>query len=227
MIPRLQLASAKNPCNPCAAKNPCNPCAAKQACNPCAAKNPCNPCAAKNPCSPCNPCAASDEVELTTAEAISAYGCLSNEMQAGYDKSGNKYAAAYSKWTIYNTRPYTSATHGGRFVNNFASAKARNYGRYEKAGKMPPGAILAKDSFQVRPDGRTAAGPLFLMEKMHAGFSKASADWRYTLIMANGQTIGATNGKGSANVKFCAECHISVAEDQDSMLFLPEEVRRN
>ena len=46
-------------------------------------------------------------------------------------------------------------------------------------------------------------------------------------IMANGQTVGATNGKGSANVKFCAECHISVAADQDSMLLLPEEFRRN
>jgi hypothetical protein len=36
-----------------------------------------------------------------------------------------------------------------------------------------------------------------------------------------------TNGKGSNNVKFCAEFHISVAEEQDSMLLLPEEVRRN
>jgi len=58
----IVVASADNPCNPCAAKkknpcNPCNPCAAKKK-NPC---NPCNPCAAKkkmNPCNPCNPCAA-------------------------------------------------------------------------------------------------------------------------------------------------------------------------
>ena len=141
--------------------------------------------------------------------------------------SGNKTAAAYAKWAIYNTQPYVSGTHGGRFVNNFANAKAKNYELYEKAGKMPAGAILAKDSFQVRPNGKTAAGPLFLMEKMHGGFSKASADWRYSLIMASGQTVGVTKGKGSKNVQFCAECHISVAEDQDSMLFLPEEVRRN
>ncbi len=148
-------------------------------------------------------------------------------MQAGYNKSGLKLASAYSTWKIYNTRPYTSGTHGGRFVNNYANAKAKAYGRFEKSGKMPPGAVLAKDSFAVQPNGRTAAGPLFLMEKMHAGFSKASANWRYTLIMPNGQTIGATNGKGSNNVKFCAECHISVAEDQDSMLLVPEDVRRH
>ena len=49
----IVVASADNPCNPCAAKkknpcNPCNPCAAKKKMNPC---NPCNPCAAKkNPC---------------------------------------------------------------------------------------------------------------------------------------------------------------------------------
>jgi len=58
----IVVASADNPCNPCAAKkknpcNPCNPCAAKNPCNPCAAKNPCA--AAANPCNPCNPCAAS------------------------------------------------------------------------------------------------------------------------------------------------------------------------
>jgi len=242
VIPRLQTAAAKNPCNPCAAKNPCNPCAAKNPCNPCAAKNPCNPCAAKNPCNPCaaknpcnpcaaanpcNPCAASDEVELTKAEAVSAYGCLSREMQAGYNKSGNKYAAAFSNWKIYNTQPYTSGTHGGRFVNNYANAKAKAYGRYEEAGRMPPGSVLAKDSFAVKPNGKMAAGPLFLMEKMHSGFSRASGDWRYTLIMPSGQTVGVTGGKGSNNVKFCAECHMSVAEDQDSMLLLPDEVRRN
>ena len=150
-------------------------------------------------------------------------------MQTGYKKSGDKYAAANSTWKIYNTRPYTSGTHGGRFVNNYANAnaKAKACGRYERAGKLPAGPVLAKDSFAVQPNGRTVAGPLFLMEKMHSGFSKASANWRYTLIMPSGQTVGMTNGKGSNNVKFCAECHISVAEEQDSMLQLPEEVRRN
>ncbi len=229
VVPRLQRAAA-NPCNPCAVKrNPCNPCAARNPCNPCAAKpNPCNPCAARNPCNPCNPCAAAADVALTKEEAIAVYHCLLAEMQAGYAKAGNRVAGQFVKWPIHNNRPYASATHGGWFVNNYANAIARpTYRAYEKAGKMSVGGVLAKDSFTVTPQGAAAAGPLFLMEKMKAGFHAASGDWRYALIMPDGAVVGTTNGKGHANVKFCHECHISVAEDQDSMMFLPEEFRIN
>ena len=65
------------------------------------------------------------------------------------------------------------------------------------------------------------------MEKMGGGFSKASGNWRYTLIMPNGQTVGTTNGKGSKNVKFCVTCHAGLAQETDSMFFLPEEFRTN
>lgn len=61
------VASACNPCNPCAARkacNPCNPCAVKKACSPCnpcavkKARSPCSPCGASKACSPCSPCGA-------------------------------------------------------------------------------------------------------------------------------------------------------------------------
>jgi hypothetical protein len=39
--------------------------------------------------------------------------------------------------------------------------------------------------------------------------------------------VGTTNGKGKSSVKFCYECHNAVAEDQDTMMFLPEELRVN
>lgn len=242
--------SAKNPCNPCAAGNPCNPCgagaaafsskcvvprlqtAAANPCNPCAAKNPCNPCAAKNPCNPCgaanpcNPCgAAAAAPELTTAEATAVYDCLKAEMRTAYAKSGNKYAAVFLNWKNFAKQPYVSGTHGGRFVLNYANAKASAYGQYEKAGKMPAGAVSAKNSFTVNAKGQVSVGPLFLMEKHNAGFNANSKNWQYTLIMPNGQTVGTTNGKGSAAVKFCYECHNAVAEEQDALMFLPEEYR--
>ena len=44
--------------------------------------------------------------------------------------------------------------------------------------------------------------------------------------MPNGKIVGMTGAKGSANVKFCYECHVSVADDQDSMLFVPDEARK-
>jgi len=234
-VPCLQTASL---CNPCAAKKACNPCAAKacnpcggkvvkaSACNPCAAKKACNPCATKvaSACNPCNPCAAAAEVDLTDAEAKLAYNCIIKEMQAGYAKSDTKVASQYVSWKSYATRSYQSATHGGRFVQNFANAKAKNYGKFEDAGKMRHGAMLAKNSFAAMPDGKLAAGPLFLMEKMKAGWNKESGDWKYTMVIANGSTFGVTKGTNAAGMQFCIECHAS-AEDEDYMLFVPDEYR--
>jgi len=228
MIPRLAKASI---CNPCAAKNPCNPCAAAAACNPCAAKNPCNPCAATNPCNPCaaanpcNPCAAGGEIELTDAEAARAYDCISGQMRAAYGKSGNAVAMNYQGWQRYSRVAYQSATHGGRFVQNYANAKGRAYGAFEKAGRMPVGSTLAKDSFSVTGNGQVKPGPLFIMEKMPAGFSTESGDWKYTMIMPNGQVFGETRGRNTAGMKFCFECHMAVDEDQDSLMLLPGEYR--
>jgi hypothetical protein len=75
------------------------------------------------------------------------------------------------------TPSQATATHGGRFVHNFASKKASGqYAKFEKVGKMVRGGVLAKDSFTVTPQGKVSVGPLFLMEKMKAGFNKASSD---------------------------------------------------
>jgi len=240
VVPRLQTAALGNPCNPCAVKaslaNPCNPSAAKNPCNPCAAKNPCavknpcNPCAAKNPCNPCaanpcNPCAAGAAAELTEQEAAAAYDCLIGRMHAAYGKSGHPVAASYQGWQRYSRVAYQSATHGGRYVQNYASPRARAYGAFEKAGRMPVGATLAKDSFSVDASGRATPGPLFIMEKMAAGFNPDGGDWKYTMIMPNGSVFGETKGKNAAGMQFCIECHIAVGDDQDSMMFVPEEYR--
>ena len=241
-IPRLTAAWAKSPCNPCSpcapkkVCNPCNPCAAKKACNPCnpcAAKkacNPCNPCAAKNPCSPCNPCnpcgASAEAPEISNAEAQAVYNCLKPEMVHAYSKAGVSQVSGYTKWVNVAATPYPSGTHGGRFVNNYTDAHGDyRYKKFEKAGVMPQGSTLAKDSFVVRPDGRVSVGPLFVMEKMGKGWRKSTGDWRYTMIMPNGKVAGQTGTKGM-NMKFCAECHSSVAPEQDNVMFLPEEFRK-
>lgn len=237
-----------NPCAPCSANscNPCNPCAGAAAAtsaacvvprlaaaNPCAAKkgcNPCNPCAAKgsNPCAaanPCNPCGGATIAEITGDEATAVYECLIGEMVAAYAKSGDPTAESYPAWRRYNAVPYQSATHGSRYVNNYANAVAQaEYGKFEDAGPMPAGSLLAKDSFVVSPDGAVGPGPLFLMEKMASGFNEASQDWRYTLILPSGAVVGTTGGAGSESMTFCHECHTAM-EDQDSMWFLPEEFR--
>jgi hypothetical protein len=162
--------------------------------------------------------------EIEPAEAAAAYDCLIDQLLAGYAKSGNPTATAYTGWRRYNTVPYQSATHGGRYVSNYANPAASAYGAFEDVGVLPQGSIIAKDSFAVMCNGHIAAGTLFLMEKMAAGWHPESGDWRYTLIMPDGNLIGETHGKGSANVGFCIECHV-VMEDTDSLWLMPEEVR--
>ncbi|MCZ6482224.1 MAG: cytochrome P460 family protein [Alphaproteobacteria bacterium] len=161
---------------------------------------------------------------MTKAEAKAAYNCVKGELEAAYKKSGLKISARYHDWKRYNTVTYVSATHGGRHVNNYANRKAKRYGKFEKSGQLPKGSILAKDSFMVTSKGQVGVGPLFIMEKMGPGFSKASGDWRYTMVMPDGSVFGRTKGKGSAKVRFCAECHMAAAEN-DSMFFMPAEVR--
>ena len=163
--------------------------------------------------------------EMIAAEAAKAYDCILPDLQRAYRKSGNSAAMASAKWRRYSRVAYPSATHGGRLVNNYANEASRKYAGFENAGKMPKGAVLAKDSFSVSKTGALGVGPLFIMEKMAPGFSKASGDWRYTMIMPDGSIFGVTNGKGAARMKFCAECHAAVGETQDHMFFLPAEFR--
>jgi len=147
-------------------------------------------------------------------------------MASAYEKAGVAAVAGYTNWTNVATQPYPSATHGSRYVNNYANARgAYKYVKYEDVGTMPAGAAIAKDSFVVNANGTVSVGPLFVMEKMTGGFNAESHDWRYSLIMPTGAVVGVTGGKGSANVKFCIECHASVADDQDSLFFLPDDVR--
>lgn len=158
-------------------------------------------------------------VEVTDDEASQAYACIKAKLKAAYGD------AEYLSWKSYNTAPYVSGTHGSRYVNNYANRKAFKYGRYEDAGKLAVGSVLAKDSFVVMPDGKVAIGPLFLMEKMKKGFASEDGDWRYTMIVPGSGTMGVTGGKNSASVQFCADCH-KAAEDLDYLFFLPEDYRK-
>ncbi len=163
--------------------------------------------------------------DLSNGEADAIYKKIQGKMARSYASSGIEAARAYQKWPLYNTAPLRSATHGRRFVNHYANAIASAYGKYEAAGKLPVGSIVAKDSFAVTDDNKTLPGPLFLMEKMPEGFNYVSGDWRYTMIMPDGSLFGTTNGVGSGKVKFCIACHLAV-ENQDHLYFPPTQFRK-
>ncbi len=129
----------------------------------------------------------------------------------------------YRTWRRYNRTPYLSATHGNRYVNNYASAEARAYGRGESAGTLPVGSLLAKDSFEVTELGDVLIGPLALMEKMAPGFHAEGRDWRYTMITPDGRLFGTTGGENSERVEYCRECHIAAGDEHDHLFFIPED----
>ncbi len=163
---------------------------------------------------------------LSDADALSIYVRVQEEMQDGYRLSRDPHAEAFGGWQRYNSFPYRSATHGERFVNNYANPVGREYGRYELAGPMARGTVVAKDSFAVTTDGDVFAGPLFLMEKMAEGFDPKSRDWRYSMIMPDGSLFGVTNGLRSEKVEFCITCHQAAGDENDHLFFIPEDYRQ-
>jgi len=163
--------------------------------------------------------------DLSNGEADTIYKKIQGKIARNYASSGVEAARGYQKWKLYNTAPFRSATHGRRFVNHYANPIASAYGKYEVAGKLPVGSIIAKDSYAVTDDNKTLPGPLFLMEKMPEGFNYVSGDWRYTMIMPDGSLFGTTNAVGSDKVKFCIACHLAV-EKQDHLYFPTKQFRK-
>lgn len=152
------------------------------------------------------------------------YECLQSQGQMNYAADSESAGANYASWTNYSSTPYTSMTHGQRYVNNYANDVASAYARYEDAGVFPEGSVVAKDSFLMGKNKSVIVGPLFLMEKMAEGWNPASGDWKYTMIMNGGNIFGVTNGKNSDGMQFCIDCHV-VAEQNDHLFFLPDEYR--
>jgi hypothetical protein len=161
---------------------------------------------------------------LDAAEAQRVYGIASHSLRAGYAVSGLAEAQHYQTWRRFNTAPYLSSTHGNHYINNYANETGHVYGRFEQAGKLPVGTILAKDSFSVTETGGILLGPLFVMEKMPDGFNYVTGDWRYKLVQPDGTLLGETKGAGSERVEYCIACHLAV-EHQDHLYFIPRDYR--
>ena len=161
---------------------------------------------------------------LSPDEATKVYDDLAESLAENYAKSGHPAAAAYLGWTRYNSAPYLSLTHGNTYISNYVNEIGAAYGRFEEAGVMPVGTVIAKPSFVVAKDGATRPGPLFLMEKMAPGFKYVTGDWRYTQIMPDGVLFGETDGDDGERVEYCIGCHLAV-EAQDHLFFIPHAYR--
>ncbi len=161
---------------------------------------------------------------LSPAEALAIYGNIADDLARGYAASRDVTAENFRKWRQYNSAPYRSATHGNRYINNYANAKASRYGTLKPGEQMPPGALLAKDSFTVSANGDVYGGPLFIMEKLGKGVSPETGDWRYVMIMPDGSYFGDSTGDGAERVTFCNGCHRAAASDY--MFLIPAKYRK-
>jgi Cytochrome P460 len=164
----------------------------------------------------------SDPADLTKQQAENIYVSVLPIINDIFAMSDIGSAVRFTSWKRYNTAPYISATHGARYVSNYANSVASGYGQLKRGETYPKGAILAKDSFSVTSDRKVYPGALFLMEKMAKGFNKPSGDWKYTMVLPDGSVFGATNGENSENVEFCIGCHAAKAS-LDHIFFVPEE----
>ena len=162
---------------------------------------------------------------LSKADALSIYQQIAEALERGYAASRVAKFTRFRGWRIYNDAPYRSATHGNRYVNNYANDVAKAYGKMEAAGPMPPGSVLAKDSFTVTADGDVFGAPLFVMEKLAPGTSPKTADWRYVMILPDGSFFGDTAGDNADKVAFCHGCHTAKARN-DYLFFVPKDYRR-
>ncbi|MDX1606607.1 MAG: hypothetical protein R3202_10475 [Candidatus Competibacterales bacterium] len=167
-----------------------------------------------------------DGAVLEEDEIRGIYDCILPAMRSSLANASSAHARQYLSWERFSKMPYRSRRHSHRYVSNYANAVAApHYIRYEQAGTMPVGSVLAKDSFAVAPSGRAVLGALSLMEKMPAGFNPEVGDWRFSLVLPDGRLFGSTGGVNGYAVKFCQECHIKAGAEQDYMYLLPETYR--
>ena len=165
-----------------------------------------------------------DPADLTPEQAEQLYDGLRETLRKDYRLAAYGKARDYQSWRRYNTTPYLSATHGNRYVNNYGNWAARGYEALGPGKMLAAGTVLAKDAFTVMKDGTALAAPLFIMEKLAAGASPDTGDWRYVMVLPDGSVFGDSHGAAAERMAFCHECHAAVA-DTDYVFYVPEEVR--
>ena len=61
---------------------------------------------------------------LPPAKAEEVYNRVKSDMADGYAPAKAAIIKAYPRWQRFNIAPYLSDTHGNRYANNFANARA-------------------------------------------------------------------------------------------------------
>ncbi len=162
---------------------------------------------------------------LTGARAESIYQAVRSQLRNSYRQAEDPITEAYQTWRRFNHTPYRSPNHGERFVNHYGNPEAAGYAKFENLSPLPEGAIIIKDSFTVTRHGDVRSGPLFMMEKMPAGFPSRAGTWRFMMLRGDDLLVGITDGEGAEKVQFCGECHHNAGARNDFLYFMPRNAR--
>ncbi len=160
---------------------------------------------------------------LNPAEAEAAYQGLLPGLANGYANSG-LVGADYTDWARFTTTPYFSITHSDLTVHVYANEAAETAYSAFGGEEFPVGSIVVKDGMGQTEDGVVPA-PMAFMEKMPAGFSSATGDWKFAMITPDGTVVGQTGGPGEESVQFCVACHTAAAGSGDWLYFPPTDKR--
>ncbi len=168
--------------------------------------------------------AVKNPADLSHQEANKIYDALKATLDERYSVSNMELIAGYQDWKRYNSAPYLSATHGQRFVNNYANDLGHDYGKLKNGQVYPPGTVFAKDTITVTSEGKTFPGAMFVMKKLAPGTNPDTADWRYVMVIPDGTVFGDTTGDEPELVDYCHACHISRA-NRDYVFYIPKDYR--
>jgi len=161
---------------------------------------------------------------LSASQANRIYDELKERLSERYAMSKLEITSGYQSWPRYNSTPYLSSTHGQRFINSYANALGKDYGKIKGNARYPVGTVFAKDSITVRSEGKIFPGALFVMEKLKAGANSETADWRYVMVIPDGSIFGDTIGDEPELVKYCHACHEAKA-NADYVFYVPRKYR--
>ena len=164
----------------------------------------------------------SNSPEITGDDAEAIYQSLRLRMKQGYMLSRLPVAGQYQEWRRYNAVPYLSKSHGNRYLNNYANRPEFDFANPPDGIVYPAGTVLAKDAFSVTDHDDVYPASLFIMEKLEAGASPKTADWRYVAIFPDGSIAGDTTGDMPESVEYCHQCH-TLVKDKDYLFGVPSE----
>ena len=152
-------------------------------------------------------------------------------LQPNSDPGEAREPDSWADWQSYvnvSPGPWISKTHGKRFVAIYVNEVALE--AYKTPGAtLPVGSIIVKPSWKNEDGKPGAEGPLFIMEKMAAGFAPERDDWIYAFQWADppekwqaelGSNVDLRSP--SEKVEYCGDCHDGI----DRGLGMPPVERR-